>query len=71
MESIIIPVALVTEPATTLGLSDDGTFKFILKVSSPSTMPSSITATLTVVLVDPARIVALKEIVLKSLSVWI
>ena len=66
-ESIIIPVALVTEPATTPGPSDDGTFKLILNISSPSTMSSSVTATLTVVLVAPAGIVAVRKVVLKSL----
>ena len=67
--SIIIPVALVTEPATIPGPSDDGTFKLTLKVSSPSTMLSAITATLTVVLVTPAGIVAVRGVVLKSSSV--
>ena len=65
-ESIIIPVALVTEPATTPGLSDDGTFKLILNISSPSTMLSIVTATLTVVLVALAGIVAVRGVVLKS-----
>ena len=66
-ESIIIPVALVREPATTTGASDDGTFKLILNTSSPSTMLSFLTATLTVVLVAPAGIIAVMVIVLKSL----
>ena len=70
-ESIIIPVALVTEPATTPGPSDDGTFKLILNISSPSTMSSLVTATLTVVLVAPAGIVAFRDAVLKSLPVLI
>ena len=64
--SIIIPVALLSEPATTAGASDDGTVKVILKVSFPSTMSSSVTATLTVVLVAPAGIVAVRGVVLKS-----
>ena len=67
--SIIIPVALVTKPATIPGTSDDDTFKVILKVSSPSTMLSSFTATLTVVLVTPAGIVTVRGVVLKSSSV--
>ena len=67
VESIIIPVALVTDSATTPGPSDDGTFKLILNISSPSTMLSFVTATLTVVLVAPAGIVAIREVVLKSL----
>ena len=65
-ESIIIPVALVIEPATTPGPSDDGTFKLILNISSPSTMLSFVTATLTVVLVAPAGIVAMRGVLLKS-----
>ena len=68
VESTIIPVALVTEPATTPGPSDDGTFKLILNISSPSTMLSFVTATLTVVLVAPAGIVAMRGLVLKSSS---
>ena len=65
-ESIIIPVALVTGPATTPGPSDDGTFKLILNISSPSTMSSFVTATLTVVLVVPAGIVIMRDVLLKS-----
>ena len=67
VESIIIPVALVIEPATTPGPSDDGTFKLILNISSPSTMLSFVTATLTVVLVAPAGILAMRRVLLKSL----
>ena len=67
--SIIIPVALVSEPAFIPGPSDDGMFKLILNISSPSTMLSSVTATLTVVLVALAGIVALRGVVLKSLPV--
>ena len=67
VESIIIPVALVIKPAITPGPSDDGTFKLILNISSPSTMLSFVTATLTVVLVAPAGIVAMRGVVLKSL----
>ena len=66
-ESIIIPVALVIEPATTPGPNDDGTFKLILNISSPSTMLSFVTATLTVVLVAPAGIVTMSGVMLKSL----
>ena len=64
--SIIVPVALVTKPATIAGASDDGTFKLTLNFSSPSTMLSSLTATLTVVLVTLAGIIAVREVVLKS-----
>ena len=63
---MIVPVALVTEPAPIPGPSDDGTFKLILNISSPSTMLSLFTATLTVVLVAPAGIVTMREVVLKS-----
>ena len=70
-ESIIIPVELVIEPATTPGPSDDGIFKLILNISSPSTMLSFVTATLTVVLVAPAGIVAIREEVLKSLPMYV
>ena len=62
----MIPVALVCEPALILEPSDDGTFKLILNISSPSTMLSFVTATLTVVLVAPAGIVAMRGVVLKS-----
>ena len=64
--SIIIPVALVTKPATIPGPSDDGTFKLILNVSFPSTMLSSVTATLTIVLMVLAGIVAVRGVMLKS-----
>jgi len=66
VESTIIPVALVTEPATIPGPSDDGTVKLILNVSFPSTILSLITGTLTVVLMAPAGIVAVREVELKS-----
>ena len=69
-ESIIIPIALLTEPAIIAGPSEDGTSKFIEKVSFSSTMLSFVTATLTVVLVAPAGIVALRGAVLKSLPVY-
>ena len=69
--SIIVPVALVTKPATIPGASDDGTFKLILNISSPSTMLSSLNATLTVVLVSPAGIVAVRGVVLKSSPVTV
>ena len=64
--SIIIPVALLSEPATIPGASDDGTFKLILNVSFPSTISSSVTATLTVVLMVLAGIVAVRGVMLKS-----
>ena len=66
VESNIIPIALVIEPATIPGPSDDGTFKLIPNISSPSTILSFITDTLTVVVVAPAGIVALRGVELKS-----
>jgi len=68
-ESIIIPVALVTESAIIPRPSDCGTFKLILNISSPSTISSLITGTLTVVVVAPAGIVAVREVESKSISV--
>ena len=65
-ESIITPVAVVSEPATIPGVSDGGISKFILKVSSPSTMLSLLNGILTVMLVAPAGIVATTALVLKS-----
>ena len=67
--SIIVPVALVSEPATIPGPSDDGIFKLRLNVSSSSTMLSFVTATLTVMLVAPAGIVTVRGVALKSLSI--
>ena len=66
VESTIIPVELVTEPATIPGPSDDGTVKLILNVSFPSTILSLITGTLTVVVVAPAGIVAVRVVESKS-----
>ena len=65
--SIIVPVALVIEPPIISGPSDDGTSKLIVNISSPSTMLSFVTATLTVVLVAPTEIVAMRGVMLKSL----
>ena len=56
----------MTEPAIIPGASDDGTFKFILNVSFPSTMLSFVIATLTVVLEALGGIVMLWKVVLKS-----
>ena len=63
VESTIIPVELVTAPATIPGPRDDGTVKFILNISSPSTKLSLITGTLTVVVVALAGIVAVRGLV--------
>ena len=57
----------MTEPVITAGASTDGTCKSILNLSSPSTISSFVTETLTVVLVVPAGIVILRDVVLKSL----
>ena len=72
VESIIIPVAVVIEPATTPGPSDDGTVKFIIKLSFPSTMLSFFTFIFTVALVALAGIVTVRVLrlaVRKSLPI--
>ena len=65
-ESIIIPVALVTEPATTPGPSDDGTFKLILNISSPSTMSSLFIVMFITFLLVPVTILIVLSAELKS-----
>jgi len=55
VESTINPVALVIEPATIPGPNDDGTLKLMLNISSPSTILSLITGTLTVVVLTLIR----------------
>ena len=50
----MVAVAMITAPAIIPG--ETGTFKFIVNVSSPSTMSSSITAMFTVLLMAPAGI---------------
>ena len=62
----MIAIALVIEPVTIPGPSDDGTFKLILNISSPSTILSLITGTLTVVVVASAGIVAVTGVESKS-----
>ena len=62
--SMIVPVAVEIEPATNPGVSANGTFRLIWNVSFPSTMSSSITAILTVVLVAPAGIIAVRGVLL-------
>ena len=61
---MIVAVAIVIAPATIAG--DTGTFKFIVNVSSPSTMSSSTTAMFTVLLLVPAVITAVCMSELKS-----
>ena len=61
---MIVAVAIVTAPAIIPG--ETGTFKFIVNVSSPSTMLSSTTVMFTVLLLLPAVIVAVCVAELKS-----
>ena len=63
---MIVAVAIVIAPATIPG--EIGTLRFIVNVSSPSTMSSSITAMFTVLLLLPAVITAVCGIELKSTS---
>ena len=63
---MIVPVALVISPVAIPGPSEDGTFKFILNVSFPSTMLSSVTGTFTIFLLVPAVIVTVCVVGLKS-----
>ena len=65
--SMITPIALFLLPAVIVGLTVDGTFKLILKLSFPSTILSSIIVIFTVVLLFPAIIVAVCVRELKSL----
>ena len=62
----MVTVATVTAPAIIPG--ETGTFKFIVNVSSPSTMLSSVTAMFTVLLLAPAGIITFCLIELKSVS---
>jgi len=64
--SIIVAVAIVIVPATIPGPSEDGTFRFIVNISSPSTMSSSTTKMFTVLLLVPAVIVAVCDVESKS-----
>ena len=61
---MIVPVAIVIPPASIPG--DTGTFKFIVNVSSPSTMLSSVTAMFTALLLVPAVITAVCVVESKS-----
>ena len=56
---MIVAVALVISPVAIPGPSEDGTVKFILNVSSPSTMLSSVTGTFTILELVPAMIVTI------------
>ena len=64
--SVIVAVAMVTTPAIIPG--ETGTFKFIVNVSSPSTVSSSTTAMFTVLVVVPAVIITFCVVELKSTS---
>ena len=63
---MIVTAALVIVPVVTSGLSEDGTDKLILNVSSSSTMSSLITGIFTVLLFAPATIVTVCIAVSKS-----
>ena len=68
-ESSIVPVTLVMDPTLTLPWCDDGTFLNLilaLNISSPSTIVSFITGTLTVVEVSPAGILTVSRVEIKS-----
>ena len=61
---MIVAVAIVLVPAIIPG--DTGTFKFIVNISSPSTMLSLVTVILTVLLLVPALIIAFCAVESKS-----
>jgi len=64
---MIVAVAIVVVPATIPGPSSK--FKIMVNISSPSTMLSSCTVMFTVLLLDPAVIVAVCNVELKSASI--
>ena len=64
---MMVAVAIVIAPAVIPGASESGTFKFIINISSPSTMSSAITVMFTVLLLVPAVIVAVCDVELKSI----
>ena len=61
---MIVAFAIIRAPAIIPG--DTGTFKFIVNISSPSTMLSLVTAIFTVLLLVPAMIIAFCVVELKS-----
>ena len=63
---MIVAVAIVIAPAIIPGPSEAGTFKFIVNISSPSTMSLFITGIFMVLLLDPAVIVTVCVVELKS-----
>ena len=64
---MIVAVAIVIAPAIIPGPSESGIFKFIINVSFPSTMLSSITGMFTVLLLVPAVIVTVCDAESKSI----
>jgi len=65
---MIVTIAVVFSPAVIPGPSKDDTNKFILNVSSPSKVLSSITEIFTTLLLIPASIVIFCIAELKSFS---
>ena len=63
----MIAVATFLSPAVIAGPSDDGTFNVRLNSSSPSSILSAITGTLTLLIVTPLANVAVNVAVLKSI----
>jgi len=66
---MIIAVAIVVAPATIPGPSEGGTFKFIVNISSPSTMLSFTTGMFTVLLLVSEVILTVCNAELKSVSI--
>ena len=65
---MIVTIGLVILPVLTPEPNEDGTVKFIINVSSPSTMLSLVTGTFTVILLLPPVIIIGCEVELKSMS---
>ena len=65
---MIVTVAMVIAPDTILGPSKDDTTRFIVKISSPSTMLSFIIGMFIILLLVPAVIVTDCDVELKSTS---
>ena len=66
---MIVAVAIVVVPATIPGPSEGDTLKFIVNISSPSTMLSFTTGMFTVLLLVPAVILTVCDAELKSVSI--
>ena len=65
--SMIVKVAMIVAPAIIPGASEDGTFRFIINVSFPSTMLSFITVMFTVLLLVPLVTTVVSVVELKSM----